>query len=307
MTHVSIVGAGSVGVAAANAILHQRIAKHVTFFDVDERKAEGEAMDFAHAAAMFGSPKVQYGSMQSLVTGDVCILSAGVKMRSGETRLALLKRNIEVAHSLADAMEKSGKLPKILVVLTNPVDVITEVFMRRWHNRSDVRIFGTGTSLDTMRLRQSLATFFSVHPANVHAWVVGEHGDSSAILLDHARIGCYSLEEFAKNDSTVRFDGPAREAIRAEVRSAAYRIIERKGATAHGIGMMAGRLARAILRDENAIFPVSVRVRDSVCASLPCLIGIGGARLLPAPQMSPTEQHEYDTSVALLESACAAL
>jgi L-lactate dehydrogenase len=300
MSRISIVGTGAVGTAAAGAILQERLATSIRFFDKADAKAEGEAMDFAHAAALLGDVKITSAPFEEASGEEVCVLSAGVKQRKGETRLALLERNIEAATSIAETLERNG-LPRVLIVLTNPVDVMTEFFVRRWAGRG-VSVIGSGTALDSMRLRHAIATRLGVAPSIVHAWVVGEHGDSSVSLFQEARVGCFSLEEYA-TQSGIALPNEAFDAIEREVRTAAYAVIERKGATAHAIGLTAARLVRAILRDEHVLVPVSTRVEDGLCASLPCLLGASGAGRPLRPSMAKDEAARFQKSLDILREA----
>lgn len=301
MTHIVIAGLGVVGVAAAQAILNQGLAARMTFFDKLDAKAEGEAWDFAHAASLLPACEVVSLPYERLFGGDICIVSAGVKSRLGESRLDLLERNIKVADDLCDRLEKNG-LPRILLVLTNPVDVMTEYFTRRL-SKQGVVVFGSGTSLDTFRLRQIIAARANISASNVHAWVVGEHGDSSVSLFSAAHIGCVPLLAYPNAHAAV-FQGSDLAEIETAVRCAAAKIIERKGATAHAIGLTTGRLVRAIVRNEKLILPVSVRVKERLCASVPCLITAAGPEKVIDMQLSESESRAYDLSLAVLQEAC---
>ena len=303
MADIVIAGLGGVGVAVAQAILNQGMARRMTFFDKIDAKAEGEAWDFAHAACLLPACEIEYLPYTRVIGGDICIVSAGVKSRPGESRLDLLERNIAVAEELCDGFLKNG-LPKNLLVLTNPVDVMTEFFTRRLAGRNVV-VFGSGTSLDTFRLRQMLASKAKVHTSNVHAWVVGEHGDSSVSLFSSAHISCLPLLAFpdAKQPCFKQADF---EEIETSVRCAAARIIERKGATAHAIGLTTGRLVCALVRNENLILPVSVRIEENLCASVPCLINVNGpVKQFPLTlSMSENEVRAFDRSLSILRLAC---
>ena len=301
MTHITMVGLGAVGVATAGTLLQEGLASRMTFFDVLNEKAEGEAWDFTHAAGLLPTCEVDSLPYERLFGADICIVSAGVKSRPGESRLNLLERNIEVVEEVCERFEKNG-FPRILLVLTNPVDVITECFTRRLAGRNVV-VFGSGTSLDTYRLKQMIAAKAKVHASNAHAWVIGEHGDSSVSLFSSARIGCIPLLNYLHQGELV-FTSDDFEAMSQEVRGAAQKIIERKGATAHAIGLTAGRLIRAVVKNENIIVPVSVRVEQDVCLSVPCQINSWGAGPALQVPLSEAEQIAFKNSLTIVKKAC---
>jgi hypothetical protein len=167
MKTVTIIGAGSVGVACADAILHRQVCQRVSLLDVDGAKAEGEALDFAHVAPMLGHCQVDGGGMDRLESGaDVCVITAGAKQRPSESRLQLVDRNLESLHSIATHVEARG-LPRVALVVTNPVDVMTFALMKRWQSKGVV-VLGTGTLLDSMRLRATLARHLEVSGESVH-------------------------------------------------------------------------------------------------------------------------------------------
>lgn len=300
MNHVVVVGAGAVGVAAATSIAHAKLARRVTLVDHDRAKAEGEALDLAHASPFLGDLTVDAAPLAACGGADLAVITAGAKQRPGESRLELLARNVAVMSAIAEEMEGAG-LPAVALVVTNPVDVMAELLARRWEGRG-VAVLGSGTLLDTMRLRHTLARRFDVSPESVHGWVVGEHGDSSVCLLDSARVGGVSLAEHA-----ARLKAPWGESERAEVvrgvRGAAYAIIERKGATCHAIGVATARIARAVARDERAILPVTVRVAAELSLGAPAVVGRHGARFIGLPEMSPRERDAFEASVAAVRGA----
>jgi L-lactate dehydrogenase len=294
MNHVVVLGAGAVGVAAATSIAHAKIAKRITLVDHDLAKAEGEALDLAHASPFLGDVTVDAAPLAECGGGDLCVITAGVKQRPGESRLELLSRNVSVMNAIAEGMERT-RLPAVALVVTNPVDVMTEVLARRWESRP-VSVLGSGTLLDTMRLRHTLARRFDVSPESVHGWVVGEHGDSSVCLLDSARIGGVPLADHAARRGA-SWGEVDRAEIVSGVRGAAYAIIERKGATCHAIGVAAARIARAIARDERVILPVTVRVAKGLSLGAPAAVGRHGARFDGMPEMSRDERQAFDASV----------
>lgn len=303
MSEISIVGAGAVGVAIAASLLHGRLTSHLVLCDLDDAKAEGEALDFAHASPLLGGPTVEARPLRRLGRSRVCIVTAGVKQRAGETRLELLTRNVAALSQIAATLEANG-LPEVVVLVTNPVDVLTEMLRRRWA-KAPVAVLGTGTVLDTMRLRHHLARSLDVSADSVHGWVLGEHGDSSVVLLDSTRVGGVPLATFlARRGRSLEAE---RATLEAAVRGAAYTIIERKGATSHGIGAVTARIVRAITADERVVLPVSAPAADGISAGVPCVVGARGAEPMGAPEMSPREASAFEASLVALQKACGAL
>ncbi len=186
----------------------------------------------------------------------------------------------------------------VVIVVTNPLDVLTEYLVRRWEGQA-VSVMGSGTSLDTLRFGERLANACGVHPRSVHVWVIGEHGDSSVFLFRSATIGALPLEEFAaQRDLALTPEWFTR--IEDDVRTVAYRVRELKGSPRHGIGLAVSGLIRCIGREHGTIIPVSVRVADDVCASLPCVLGPDGASEPLWPVMDEVERAGWDCSVAVL-------
>ena len=302
--HVSIIGAGAVGVAVATSILHGRFAPRVSLFDINADKASGEAMDLAHAAPLLGNAQVTGGGMAQVIGGDICIITAGAKQRPGEDRLALLARNCKALGEIAATLEKQG-LPRVVIMVTNPVDLMTEVMRRRLAPQG-VAVLGSGTLLDTLRLRYALSRLLDLAPSSIHVSVVGEHGNSSVSLLDSGRAGGLPLAQvFAANN--VRFDDAQRASLAADVRGAAFEIIARKGATSHAIGVAVARIVQAIATDERVVLPVSAVVEPGLCAGVPCVLGSHGATPLPWPVLSAREQQALDQSLAILRASLQAI
>jgi L-lactate dehydrogenase len=237
--------------------------------------------------------------MDSIRAADIAVLAAGTHTQPGQTRLDTLDHNLAVAIDVADALEEA--LPTVVIVVSSPVDVLAEYLTRRWESRP-VHVFGTGTSLDSWRLRELLAVELGVHPGNVHAWVIGEHGDSAVFPFESARVGPFSLAEFGRLSG--RPLAPERLAeIEQQVRRAAYEVRALKGSTTHAIGLATAQLIRHVVRDAGRLEPVSVRVRDRVCASLPAPIGADGPGAPLMPKLSDREQRAWEESLAVLREA----
>jgi L-lactate dehydrogenase len=288
-------------VACANAILSQQLAGRVSLYDVNAQRAEGEALDFEHVAPLLGQARVDGGGMDRLDTGgDVCVITAGAKQRPGESRPALLERNAAALDAIATSLE-GARLPRVAVVVSNPVDTMTFRLVRRWQGRG-VHVLGTGTLLDSMRLRAQLAQWLQISGESVHAWVLGEHGDSGVPLLDSARVAGVSLEAFCARRG-IAFGASERARLTEGVRGAAAKVIALKGATCHAIGLVTARVVSAVLRDERVLLPVSAPI-DGVCAGVPCRVGRDGAEVLGWPDLSPAERASLEASLAVLRTTC---
>jgi L-lactate dehydrogenase len=304
MLHLSVIGAGSVGVAVVSAIVQGRLARRVSLFDMAASKAEGEALDFAHAAPLLDNVVVEGGGLEGAIGGDVCVITAGVKQREGESRVALLARNARAISSIAEALE-ARPLPRIAIVVTNPVDAMTTWLRARWASRG-VTVVGSGTLLDTLRLRAHIARRLTVSAESVHAYVIGEHGDSSVSLLDSASAAGVTLAELANRRGVSWDEDVEWELAQRYVRQAANAVIARKGATCHAIGVSVARIVRAIAHHESAVLPLSVPY-DDVTISTPACIHGGGIDPLGVPTMSEREREAFAASLAAVRRMCADL
>jgi L-lactate dehydrogenase len=299
VTSVAILGAGAVGVACAGPVLQLGLASQLTLYDLDGDRARGEALDFRHAAPLLPECTVEGESMDSIRAAHIAVLTAGVHTQPGQTRLETLDHNLAVTIDVADALEEA--LPRVLIVVSSPLDVLAEYLTRRWESRP-VRVFGTGTSLDSWRLRELLALELGVHPGNVHAWVIGEHGDSAVFPFESARVGPFSLAEFGRLSGRPLAAERLAE-IEQQVRRAAYEVRALKGSTTHAIGLATVQLIRHVVRDAGRLEPVSVRVGDRVCASLPAPIRAGGAGKPLMLELSDRERRAWEESLAVLREA----
>lgn len=306
---VGIVGAGMVGASAAFAMVMRGAASEVVLVDRDRALAEAQAQDILHATPFAYPVRVAAGDHADLAGAGVVVLSAGVGQRPGETRLELLERNAavfaDVVPRVLDAAPES-----ILLVATNPVDVMTDV-ATRLSGLPPARVIGTGTVLDTARFRALLADYFDVSPKSVHAWVLGEHGDSEVLCWSSATVGAIPVSDLARQRETPLGDAGRAEIDRA-VRGAAYRIIAGKGATWFGIGGGIARIVAAIADDERAVLTVSARTDSvegvaGVTLSLPRVVGAHGAGSPLWPDLDAGERTALRGSAEVLERAAASL
>lgn len=296
---IGILGLGAVGTSVAVSTLHLGVATRIVLADADRARAEGEAMDLAHGAAFFPAADVVVGELATLRGCDAIVIAAGKKGAPGESRLALLQANAAIARQIGESLRGYGG---IVVVVTNPVDVLVRIVAES-SGLPHARVIGTGTMLDTARLRHAIGRALAVEPRAVHAQVVGEHGDSEVVLWSCATVGGLPLRSFPG------WDPAKQDEIATNVRRAAYEIIARKGATNHAIGVVTASLLRWILRDERRVLNVS-RVQESlggVALSLPTIVGREGASTVLAPPMTDEEQRALAHSTDVLRAAYASL
>jgi L-lactate dehydrogenase len=295
---VAIVGTGWVGSSVAISTLHSGVVDELLLNDRRGDVAEGEAMDLAHGASFYPPAIVRTASIEDMADADVIVIAAGRGGRPDETRLDLLRDNAAV---VADIGRRLTGARGAIVVVTNPVDVLTQV-MTSVSGLPAARVLGTGTMLDTARLKQAVGRAIEVDPHSVHAHVVGEHGDSEVILWTAARAGGVRLREWPG------WNRDQEQTIADAVKRAAYEIIRRKGATNHAIGLVTADLLRCILRDERRVLTVS-RVQDGafgvrdVALSLPAIVGSRGAADVLEPETSADERRGLERSADVLRSA----
>jgi L-lactate dehydrogenase len=289
---VAVIGAGSVGTAIAYASVIRGVADELALFDVNGPKATAEVLDLRHGLQFVGPARVDGGDDPAVCAGaDVIVLTAGAKQDPGQTRLDLAAANAGLARATLPSLLEQAPDAMVLVV-TNPVDVVTFV-AQEVSGLPAGRVFGSGTVLDTSRLRLLLADRLGVAVTSVHATVVGEHGDSEVVLWSTADVGGVPINDVV--GSTGAVIGPEEhDALLAEVRGAAYRIIEGKGATNLAIGLATARLLDCVATDERAVLPVSVRTTvdgvGEVCLALPSVVGRAGVLTTLATPMDDGER-----------------
>lgn len=295
---VGVVGLGWVGTSVAISTLHSGTATELLLNDVRPGIAEGEAMDLAHGASFYPGARVRAAELDEMADCDAVVVAAGRGGDPGESRLDLLRDNGAIVASIAKAL--SG-LRGLLVLVTNPVDVMVRIAADA-SGLPPERVLGTGTMLDTARLRQRLGVELDVDPRSVHAQVVGEHGDSEVVLWSGARVGGVPLEEWPGWSSALQ------QEVTNQVRTAAYEIIRRKGATNHAIGLVTAALLRWSRRGAGRVLTVS-RVQEGalglegVALSLPSVVSTEGVVRVLEPQMTMGEREALARSASVLEEA----
>lgn len=295
---VGIVGAGSVGAATAFALMMRGIARKITLVDINKERAWAEATDIAHAAPFAYANKVKSGDYDDLCGCEVVVITAGANQKPGETRTDLLERNVKIFAKIIPNIVANAPTSTLLVA-TNPVDVMTEVALKLSGFPKE-RVIGSGTILDTARFRTDLGYHLGVSPKSLHANVLGEHGDSEVLCWSGGDGGTIPLNKLA--DSLGR---PLTEDVKSriddDVRNAAYKIIEGKGATFYGIAGGLCRICQAITTNEYAILTVSSHHSDisgikDVCISMPTIIGKRGVHNVLYPELSTEETSALKTS-----------
>ncbi len=303
---VVLIGTGMVGMSYAYALLNQNACDELVLIDLDKERARGEAMDLNHGLAFSGSHmKIRAGEYSDCANADIVVICAGVAQKPGESRLDLLNRNTEVFRSIIGPVTESG-FNGIFLVATNPVDIMTRITcsLSGFNPR---RVIGTGTALDTARLRYLLGEYFSVDPRNMHAYVIGEHGDSEFVPWSQAMLATRPILEIceASGGNCCQED---LDKISEEVRTAAQQIIKAKRATYYGIGMAMVRITKAIFGNESSVLTVSTMLRGEygqhgVFAGVPCIVGRNGVRRVLPLNLSPEESEKFNRSCETLENS----
>jgi L-lactate dehydrogenase len=302
VNRVVLVGTGSVGSSYAFALLNQGITEELVLVDLNEAKAEGDAMDLNHGLPFASSrTKIWYGSYADCDQADLVVITAGANQKPGETRLDLVEKNTNIFKGIVEQIMASG-FDGIFLVATNPVDILTYAVWK-FSGLPKERVIGSGTILDTARFRFLLGQYYDVDTRNVHAYIIGEHGDTELPVWSHADIAGMKISEWTSKHETNQED---LDNIFINVRDAAYHIIERKGATYYGIAMGLVRLTKAILRDENSVLTVSAYLdgeygHNDVYIGVPAVVNRSGIREVVELDLNKKEKEKFSNSVKVLK------
>ncbi len=303
---VMLIGCGMVGMSYAYALLNQNIVDELVLVDVNKEKAMGEAMDLNHGLAFAASSmKIYAGDYGDARDADLVVIAAGVNQQPGESRIDLLSRNTAVFRSIIEPVVDSG-FNGIFLIATNPVDIMSQITLRLSGFSPD-RVIGSGTTLDSARLRYLVGKKLSVDPRNIHAYVIGEHGESEFVPWSQAHVATVSLDE-------LRLKHPEKSAeldmteIESEVRNSAQKIIAAKKATYYGIGMALVRITRAIFSDEDSILTISSLVDGpygirETYLGLPCIVGRQGRVKLLELDLNDEETAKLRKSASIIREA----
>jgi L-lactate dehydrogenase len=303
-TRVAVVGVGNVGATFAYALLLSGLAAEIVLIDANRAKAEGEAMDLNHALPFTHPTKIWAGDYGDCAGAAVTVLAAGVGSKPGETRLALVERNAAIWREIVPRVVQHNP-EGILLVATNPVDVLTYAALQL-SKLPAARVIGSGTILDTARFRYLLSQHFGVDARSVHAYIIGEHGDSEVPVWSLANIAGMRLPDFCQAQGLAH-DRPTMEDIFIRTRDAAYHIIERKGATYYAVAAGLMRITQAILRNQSSVLSASSLIHDyyglsDVCLSLPTVVDRGGVHRVLRLELSPEEIDQLRHSAEVLKN-----
>ena len=309
---IGIVGCGMVGSASAYALVMRGVGREIVLVDMNHARAEAEANDIYHAVPFAHPLMVRAGEYADLAGARVVVIAAGVAQKPGETRLHLLQRNADVFRQLVPAVLR--ECPEaVLLVVTNPVDIMTYLaaHFAAGFGVPQTRVIGSGTTLDTARFRTLIGMHFGVDPHHVHAYVLGEHGDSEVLVWSSATIAGLDLDEFAKVHGKP-LSAADRGHIDDKVRRAAYHIISGKGATYYGIGSAVARIVDVILHDQRSILTICCRADgvpdcDGVTMALPRLVGGAGALATIPLRLDDSERDALRRSAGILREAIESL
>lgn len=298
-TKVTMIGAGRVGITAAFTMYLKNTAQEIMLYGRDKDKLVGEQLDFMHSLSFLGTTHITVGSEPKDLTGsDIIVFTAGAAQEPGETRLDLVKKNTAILESIIPEIVKYAPDSLILMV-TNPVDVLTykTVLLSKLPR---TRVFGSGTTLDTARFRFHLSEYLHVNPKSVHAYILGEHGDSSFPTLSSANVGgqlLATMKDFSHDKALEAY---------TKARDAAYKIIAAKGATYYAIGVVINQLVHAILTDAKRVYPLSITLdgeygHKNVALSVPCVLGRNGIERIVEIPLSEEEKLKMQLSVETLK------
>ncbi len=303
MKKIVLVGTGMVGMSFAYASLNQNVCDELVLIDINKERAKGEAMDLNHGLAFSkSSMKIFAGEYEDCGDADIVVICAGVAQKNGETRLQLLNRNTAVFKSIIGPVCESG-FKGIFLVATNPVDIMTRV-TQKLSDFPKERVIGTGTTLDSARLRYLMGEYFGINPRSVHAYVMGEHGDTEFVPWSQALLSTKPVSDVLL-DNPQRFSMEELNRIEESVRQSAYKIIEAKGATYYGIGMAIVQICRAILQDENSVLTVSCDLdghygHRGVYVGTPSIINRNGIKTLIELSLTGKEMNKLNESCRVL-------
>lgn len=298
---VAIVGVGMVGASFAYSLLNQNICDELCLIDINEERVKGESADLNHGLPFApSSMKIYDGNYSDCSDMDLVVICAGAPQKDGETRRDLLQKNYKVFKAIVSGIIESG-FNGVFLVAGNPVDVMTKVVYDLSGFPSG-RVLGSGTSLDSARLRYMISDYFKINPRNIHAYVMGEHGDSEFVAWNRAMLSSVPLSELEGRNCVIKTD---LQKIEEDVRMSAYEIIKAKGATYYGIGMVLARLTRAILNDENSIFTVSAYLKGEygekgLYIGVPAVVNRNGVREIIQIELSEQEKQKLNNSCEII-------
>lgn len=301
---VAIIGCGFVGSSSAFALMQSGIFSEMVLIDVDRNRAEGEALDISHGVPFASPMKIYAGDYSDLGDAAMVVVTAGAAQKPGETRLDLVNKNVAIFKSIIPQIRESG-FSGVLLIVSNPVDVLTYAAIQM-SGLPEAKVIGSGTVLDTARLRYMLGEHVDVDPRDVHAYVMGEHGDSELVAWSSATVAGVPLSEFCELHGHYQHR-EAEVRIAEDVKNSAYTIIEKKHATYYGVAMAVRRICTAVMRDEDCVLPVSSLMvgeygLSDLCISMPTIVGRNGVVARVPVSINDDEEKELQKSAEALKA-----
>lgn len=298
---IILVGDGAVGSSYAFALTLLGVGRELGIIDVNKDKAEGDAMDLSDALSFTAPKDIYAANYDDCKDADIVVITAGLAQKPGETRLDLVEKNLKILKEIVTSVVSSG-FNGIFVVASNPVDILTYATWK-YSGFNANRVIGTGTMLDSSRLRKEIAELSKVDPRSVHAYIMGEHGDSEFAVWSHANIGGLPIDEWVKHNDV---DENSLLNSFTKVRNAAYEIINKKGATFYGIAAALANLTKAILNNENSIYSVSAYLRgeyghEDIYVGVPAIVNANGVKNVLEIPLTDNEQERMNESVSILK------
>ena len=305
----AVIGCGFVGSSTAFAMMHTGVFSELVLIDVNRDKAQGEAMDLSHGLPFARPMKIYAGDYSDLRECALIVITAGAAQKPDETRLDLVHKNVGIFRSIIPEIVKYNK-EAVLLVVSNPVDILTYA-AQKLSGLPSRQVLGSGTVLDTARLKYLVGEHLGVDSRSVHAFIIGEHGDSELAVWSGANVSGVDLDHFCELCGHTRHRENM-ERIYTDVRDSAYEIIEKKGATYYGIAAAVARIAQCIVRDEHSVLPVSTNLHGlygvgDLCMSVPTVVGRRGAEKVLEIEMNDEERAEFRRSAATLEEGARTL
>lgn len=302
---IVIIGAGAVGATFAYATMINGIAEEIVLIDRNETKAAGEVADLNHGLPFVAPVTIKQGDYSECKDAGIIVVTAGVAQKPGESRLQLVQRNVDIFQNIIPEIEKYNS-DSIILIVTNPVDILTYISKKLSKNKNTNNIIGSGTVLDTSRFKYFISNHCNVDAHNVHGYIIGEHGDSELAIWSQTNIGGINFDRYCNMCNSCNMKSQVKENVIANVKNSAYHIIEGKGATYYAVSQAMLRIVKAIFRNENSILTVSTDVNDyyginDVCLSLPCIVNKHGIRKVLNTPLNEDEINGLKKSACILK------
>ncbi len=303
---ITVVGAGNVGATTAYTLMMSGLVSEIVLLDINRDKAEGDALDMNHGVSFVSPVKIRSGWYSDIKGSDMVIITAGASQKEGERRTDLLRRNAEIFRDIIDNILKYCDNDTILMVVTNPVDILTYITCKI-SGFSKNNVIGSGTVLDTSRLKYLIGKHTDVDARNVHTYIIGEHGDSEVAAWSTTTVAGMSLDEYCRSSKTCESLNICKEEFYLKTKNAAYEIIEKKGSTYYAIALAVKRIVESIIGDENSILTVSSLFEgeygiSDICLSVPTIVGSGGAERIIEIDFSDEELKGLKNSADTLKA-----